>query len=133
MPVARAAGDSVWPFRIPSLIFTLSSLWLIYLIFRKKVSPAVYFSILLLTAFNYMNLIFSTMVMSEEAYLFFSLLAVWVFIRRENKDLSYGWIFFQALVLAVLSYIRPEGFLMAFAVFASLLIARRFRYRAPCA
>ncbi len=134
VPVARIAGDSLLPFRIPSLIFTLASLWLIYLIFRKKARRGVFsasggvcFSILLLTAFNPLNIIFSTMVMSEEAYLFFSLLAVWVFIRRENKDFSYRGSFLQALTLAALAYIRPEGFLMAFAVFTVLLLSRKFR------
>ncbi|MBA3066255.1 hypothetical protein KJ633_03490, partial [bacterium] len=127
VPAACIAGDSLLPFRITSLIFTLASLWLVYLIFRKRAPPAVCFSVLLLTAFNHMNLIFSTMVMSEEAYLFFSLLAVWVFIRRENKGFSYGEAFFQALTLAALSYIRPEGFLLAFTVFTSLLAARRLR------
>ncbi|MDO9513541.1 MAG: glycosyltransferase family 39 protein [Elusimicrobiota bacterium] len=126
-PVARAAGESLLPFRLVSLFFALASLWLIWLIFRKIASPAVCFSVLLLAAFNHLNLIFSTMVMSEEAYLFFSLLALWVFIRRENKGFSYGWALLQALTIAALSYIRPEGFLLAFSVFAVLLIWRRYR------
>ncbi|MEA2081268.1 MAG: glycosyltransferase family 39 protein, partial [Elusimicrobiota bacterium] len=134
VPVARVAGDSLLPFRMVSLLFTLASLWMIFLIFRKKTrantfaaAGGVCFSILLLTAFNHMNLIFSTMVMSEEAYLFFSLLALWLFIRYENRDFSYRASFCQALSLAVLSYIRPEGFLMAFAVFVILVFSRRNR------
>ncbi|MFH2083950.1 MAG: hypothetical protein ABII20_01320, partial [Candidatus Omnitrophota bacterium] len=126
-PVARAAGESLLPFRLVSLFFALASLWLVWLIFRTMASPAVCFSVLLLVAFNHLNLIFSTMVMSEEAYLFFSLLALWVFVRRENKGFSYVWALLQALTLAALSYIRPEGFLLAFSVFAVLLIWRRYR------
>jgi len=126
-PVARASGEYLLPFRLVPLLFALASLWMVWLIFRKMASPAVCFSVLLLVAFNHLNLIFSTMVMSEEAYLFFSLLALWVFIRRENKRFSYVWSLLQALTLAALSYIRPEGFLLAFSVFAVLLIWRRYR------
>jgi len=124
-------SDSVVAQHILNGVFLLGSVWVLFLAFRQITQKeGLVFTLLALTLFNSYVLRFSTMMMSEMSYLFFSSLAVWAVVSvTQSKRVFYKNPVFYALVL-VLSYsfhIRTQGITITVAVFVFFLLTRRWK------
>jgi hypothetical protein len=122
-----------------SLVLWLASIYLIYKLFSKKL-PSPYLEILItLVALNPLLIGTSVTVMSESAYLFFSLLALYFFdsvghafsvTNPINK--KSGWkpdlqIIFISILIFYTQLIRTVGISLFISFILYLLFARRFR------
>jgi len=116
-------------FKFLSLTFSLASILLAYKFFAKRLSSP-YLEILIgLMALNSLLVGTSVTVMSESAYLFFSLLALYLFDTwKEADDKGWNWlILFVAIAAVYTQSIRTIGISLCIALVFYLLITRRFR------
>jgi hypothetical protein len=116
-------------YKFLSLFLSLASIVLTYKTFSKRLASP-YLEILLgLVALNPLLVGTSVTVMSESAYLFFSLLALYLFDTWEEAD-NRGWnwlILFVAIAAVYTQSIRTIGISLCVALVFYLLITRRFR------
>ncbi|HRQ22802.1 MAG TPA: hypothetical protein PLF42_05150, partial [Anaerolineales bacterium] len=116
-------------FKFLSLTLSLASILLAYKFFAKRLSSP-YLEILTgLIALNPLLVGKSVTVMSESAYLFFSLLALHLFDTwKEADDKGWNWlILFVAIAAVYTQSIRTIGISLCIALVFYLLITRRFR------
>jgi 4-amino-4-deoxy-L-arabinose transferase-like glycosyltransferase len=112
-----------------SLFLSLASIVLTYKIFSKRLGSP-YLEILTgLVALNPLLVGTSVTVMSESAYLFFSLLALHLFEKWKEADgAQWNWlILFVAFAAFYTQFIRTIGISLSIALVMYLLLARRFR------
>ena len=127
-PVAAVCGAGNTPFRIPSLIFSLASVYLAYLLFSTVAGEKTALIIALMTAFNPLTVIFAPAVMSEETFLFFELLSIFLFMKYRTAGVfSPKKILFISLSLSFASFIRPEGFLLIACIVTALAVSGKRR------
>lgn len=124
--------------KIFSLVLWLSSIYLIYKLFSKKL-PSPHLEILItLVALNPLLIGTSVTVMSESAYLFFSLSALYLFdsvghaysvTNRENKKAGYkpALLILVSIFVFYTQLIRTIGIALFIAFVLYLLFTRRFR------
>jgi hypothetical protein len=124
-------------FKLLSLTLSLASIVLAYKIFSKRLSSP-YLEILTgLVALNPLLVGISVTVMSESAYLFFSLLALYLFDRWNSSPhpvpsrwerVNGNWlILFVAIAAVYTQSIRTVGISLCIALVIYLLLMRRFR------
>lgn len=111
--------------KVVSLILWLASIFLVYKLFSKRlVSP--YLEILTtLVALNPLLIGTSVTVMSETAYLFFSLLALLVYDKTDGKHI--GWVVLVAFLAFYSQQIRTIGVSLTASLLIILLLFRRFK------
>lgn len=112
-----------------SLFLSLASIVLTYKILSKRLGSP-YLEILTgLVALNPLLVGTSVTVMSESAYLFFSLLALHLFEKWKEADgAQWNWlILFAAFAAFYTQFIRTIGISLSIALVMYLLLARRFR------
>ncbi|NOH01709.1 MAG: hypothetical protein HND47_06990 [Chloroflexi bacterium] len=111
--------------KVVSLVLWLASIPLVYQLFSKRLpSPAL--EILTgLVALNPLLVGASVTVMSESAYLFFSLLALLAFEKSNGRGI--GWIVSAALLAFYAQQIRTIGIALGASLLTVLLLTRRFR------
>lgn len=115
--------------KLLTLILWLASLFLIHKFFSKKIESP-YLKILTgLIAINPLLVGTSVTVMSETAYLFFSLLMLILFDRWENQQAkgNYGLVILIASAALYAQLIRTVGISIFVALLIYFLITRRFR------
>jgi len=111
--------------RVVSLILWLASIFLVYKLFSKRL-PSPYLEILTtLVALNPLLIGTSVTVMSESAYLFFSLLALVVFDKLDNKHID--WLILAALLAFFTQQVRTIGIALTISLLIILFLSRRFK------
>lgn len=111
--------------KVVSLFLWLASIPLSYKIFSKRLpSPAIEI-LTSLIALNPLLIGASVTVMSESAYLFFSLLALSLFDKEHGKKI--GWLILVTLLAFYTQQIRTIGIALSVSLIVYLLVARRWR------
>lgn len=128
-PLTAAFPGNYSVYKFFSLFLSLASVVLTYKIFSKRLASP-YLEILTgLVALNPLLVGTSVTVMSESAYLFFSLLALYLFDTWKEAD-NRGWnwlILFVAFAAFYTQFIRTIGISLSIALVTYLLLSRRFR------
>ncbi|MBL8099644.1 MAG: hypothetical protein JNK81_10705 [Anaerolineales bacterium] len=109
-----------------SLVLWLASIYLIYRIFSKRLASPHLEILITLVALNPLLIGTSVTVMSESAYLFFSLLALYLFDKWENKKQVWLIVLVSTLIFYT-QLIRTIGIALFIAFILYLLFTRRFR------
>ncbi|HCK65230.1 MAG TPA: hypothetical protein DHW49_03115, partial [Anaerolineae bacterium] len=115
--------------KIFSLVLWLSSIYLIYKLFSKRLASPYLEVLVALVTLNPLLIGTSVTVMSESAYLFFSLLALYLFDKWENAE-SQKQTWLIVLISIFIFYtqlIRTIGIALFIAFVIYLLFTRRFR------
>jgi hypothetical protein len=113
-----------------SFLFVLAAIPLMYSLFTPYLKRPYREMAVALAALNPLMIGAMGTVMSEAAYLFFSLLALKLFdLWRKEKEGSTYWLLAVAVIFTVLyaQLIRTIGFSLVLAIFSYLLLARRLR------
>ncbi len=147
-------GENVWAFRLPSAIFGIASVYLLYLIGTLLVSPTAGIAAAAAYGLTLNHIFISRSGLQEAQAIFFGLLASYFFLRAFEKNTHFVWagvaigfgmlskytfVVFPFLFLAYLlvfkrTYLADTkfwlGILAAMAVFSPVLIYNAFLYRA---
>lgn len=115
--------------KLLALGFWLGSVFLAYRLFKDRIRSPYIQLLIVLVGLNPIMIGMSVMVMSEAAYLFFSLLALHLFQKTEMAErTSVGWIIVAATFAAIIAVqIRAIGLTLILAFLLCLILARRFR------
>lgn len=124
-PFTLLAPKNYDALKIVSLVLWLASIPLVFKLFSKRLpSPAL--EILTgLVALNPLLIGTSVTVMSESAYLFFSLLALLLFDKGHSKKI--GWLILVTLLVFYTQQIRTIGIALSVSLIVYLLFHRRWR------
>lgn len=128
-PLTALVPGNYSVYKFFSLFLSLASIVLTYKIFSKRLASP-YLEILTgLVALNPPLVGTSVTVMSESAYLFFSLLALYLFDKwKDANSRRWNWlILFVAFAAFYTQFIRTIGISLSIALVMYLLLARRFR------
>lgn len=125
-PLAFLFPNNYSILKLFSLVLWLVSIYLVYKIFSKKLSSPYLEILITWVALNPLLIGTSVTVMSESAYLFFSLLAIYLFDKWENKKQVWLIILISILVFYT-QLIRTIGIALFIAFILYLLFSRRFR------
>lgn len=119
--------------KLLSFALWLASIPLMYRLFAKRIETPYLQALIALIALNPGMLSISGMVMSESAYLFFSLLTLYLFelwdSQQDKGDKASYWLFIIAFAVTALytQLIRTVGLSILLTLVAYLLLSRRFR------
>lgn len=111
--------------KVVSLVLWLASIPLVYQLFSKRLPSPTLEILTGLAALNPLLIGASVTVMSESAYLFFSLLALLAFEKSNGR--SIGWIVSAVLLAFYAQQIRTIGIALGASLLIVLLLTRRFR------
>lgn len=111
--------------KVVSLVLWLASILLVYKLFSKRLASPHLEILTALVALNPLLIGTSVTVMSESAYLFFSLLALVVFNKTNEKQI--GWIILAAVLAFYSQQVRAIGISLTISLLVILLLDRRFK------
>lgn len=127
-PILLISGDSIQAVKIFNCLLFLGSLILLYLITNKWLNSNMAFLVALFCAFNSHILFYSSIMMSEVPYLFFSLLTFWFFIHiRKQFTWKDKYIYFSLAALVITYYIRALGLALLIGILLHLLINKQWK------
>ncbi|MFM8874482.1 MAG: hypothetical protein ACKOGC_00300, partial [Anaerolineae bacterium] len=129
-PLVLAPFTLVFPknydvLKVVSLVLWLASIFLVYKLFSKRLTSPYLEILTVLVALNPLLVGSSVTVMSESAYLFFSLLALLILDRTDGKHI--GWILLAAFLAFYSQQIRSIGIALTTSLLVILLLKRRFK------
>lgn len=111
--------------KVVSLVMWLVSTFLVYKLFSKRLSSPYLEILIALVALNPLLIGTSVTVMSESAYLFFSLLALFVFDKTDGKQI--GLLLLSAFLAFYSQEIRTIGIALTISLLVYLLLSRRLK------
>lgn len=111
--------------KVVSVVFWLISIYLVYKLFSKRLASPYLEILTALVALNPLLVGTSVTLMSESAYLFFSLLALAIFDKAENK--SIGWLILAAALAFYTQQVRTIGIALTLSLLVILLFSRRYK------
>lgn len=98
--------NQIWTYRIPSLLGAIASLWLMYLIGRTLVSPAVGFGAALLLASSLILPVEARLAKTDAMLLAMTLLAMWPLAKAYKNQTQSSWVdaglFWLAIAVGIL-------------------------------
>lgn len=129
-PLVLAPFTLVFPknydaLKVVSLVLWLLSILLVYKLFSKRLGSPYLEILTLLVALNPLLVGTSVTVMSESAYVFFSLLALLTFDKTDEK--KPGWLILVAVLTFYTQQVRTIGISLILSLLIILLLARRFK------
>ena len=129
-PLVLAPFTLVFPknydaLKVVSLVLWLASIFLVYKLFSKRLSSPYLEILTALVALNPLLIGTSVTLMSESAYLFFSLLALVIFDRSDNKHI--GWLILAAVLAFYTQQVRTIGIALTTSLLVILLLSKRFK------
>ncbi|HNB41331.1 MAG TPA: hypothetical protein PLG52_07510, partial [Anaerolineales bacterium] len=129
-PLVLAPFTLVFPknydaLKVVSLALWLLSILLVYKLFSKRLSSPFLEILTALVALNPLLVGTSITLMSETAYLFFSLLALVVFDKADGK--SWGWLILATLLAFYTQQVRTIGMSLTISLLVILLLSKRFK------
>lgn len=111
--------------KIVSLVLWLASILLVHKLFSKRLGSPHLEILTILVALNPLLVGSSVTVMSESAYLFFSLLALVTFDKTDGRRI--GWLVSAAILAFYSEQIRAIGLSLVVSLLVILFLSRRFR------
>ncbi len=133
MSILRLFTPSFIAQKILNGIFLLGSVILLFFFMRRyKLPDGLAFVVCTAILLNVNILHFSTMMMSEMSFIFFSMLALWALYKIDYpkpfwKDM---WFWLLIIFVAYSYHIRTQGITLAFAVICFLLISKKWKHSA---
>lgn len=129
-PLVLAPFTLVFPknydvLKVVSLVLWLASIFLVYKLFSKRLGSPYLEILTALVALNPLLIGTSVTVMSESAYLFFSLLALVIFDKSNNKHI--GWLILAAALAFYTQQVRTIGIALTASLTLYLMLSRRWR------
>ncbi len=127
----RIFGDEQTTLTAFNGVFLLGSLLLMFNLFRRFTDNVhLAFAVCAACLFNYHIMEFSTIMMSEIPFLFFSCLTLWVFLQADleegRKKIAYFVVFL--FLLAASFYIRTAGLSLVAGICLFLLLQKNWKY-----
>lgn len=129
--VIKLFSNDVSSIKIANGIFLLGAILVLFFIVKKlSQNDHIAFAVSVITLLNYHILSYSTIMMSEIPFLFFSLLCIWLFIRIDfSKKLFKNPLIFLLIVLLSFSfYIRSIAIALAGSMMVFLLLKKQWKY-----
>ncbi|MGC8786318.1 MAG: ArnT family glycosyltransferase [Anaerolineae bacterium] len=117
---------AILPLKLPSVLFFLGIIALVYDLLRRR-SDFLATTTALLTAVHPHLLYFATEIGTEIPYLFVSLCCLWLF-ERCRREFSTSLIVALAVLIALASYIRSIALVLAFAFVVYLFVQKRAKH-----
>lgn len=111
--------------KIVSLVLWLASILLVHKLFSKRLASPYLEILTALIALNPLPVGLSVAVMSESAYLFFTLLALITFDKTDGKKI--GWLLLAAILAFYSQQIRAIGMALTVSLLIYFPLSRRFR------
>jgi hypothetical protein len=111
--------------KIVSLVLWLASIFLVHKVFAKRLGSPYLEILTTLVALNPLLVGTSVTVMSESAYLFFSLLALLAFDKTDEKKT--GWLILAIFLAFYTQQIRSIGIALTISLLIILCLSRRFK------
>lgn len=111
--------------KVVSLVLWLASIYLVYKLFSKRLTSPYLEILTALVALNPLLVGTSVTVMSESAFLFFSLLTLLIFDKMDKKQI--GWLLLVALLAFYTQQIRTIGISLTASLLVILFLSRRFK------
>lgn len=111
--------------KVVSLVLWLASIFLVYKLFSKRLTSPYIEILTALVALNPLLVGTSATVMSESAYLFFSLLALLAFDKTDEKKT--GWLILAIFLVFYTQQIRSIGIALTISLLIILFLSRRFK------
>jgi len=124
-PVAAVFPKNNVPFKIVSAGFYLAAMVLLFFLFEKTLDKEQLLILTALTGLNPLLVRLSGTVMSEGAFIFFTVLSLYLLEKCLHGGFSLKRIFLTGLSVSYLSFIRPEGFVFFTAVLIYLVVKKR--------
>lgn len=129
-PLVLAPFTLVFPknydaLKVVSLVLWLASIFLVYKLFSKRLASPYLEILTALVALNPLLVGTSVTLMSESAYLFFSLLALFAFDKADDRKL--GWMILAAVLAFYTQQVRTIGIALTASLALYLLLSRRWR------
>lgn len=124
----KLGGANLWALRLPSVLFGLASVYLLYLIGRKWFSPLVGILAAALLSANVLMFYLSRTAVQESQVLFFMLLTVYLFSRALERPKYFLWTGL-AFGLALLSKYTVLFLVPAFILYLTIFQREHFRSR----
>ncbi|MFH1353208.1 MAG: glycosyltransferase family 39 protein [bacterium] len=126
-PVAALFPENNFPFKAVAAGFYLAAAALLFFLFAEILDKEKLLILTALTALNPLVVRLSGTVMSEGAFLFFTVLSLYLLEKCLQEDFSLKRIFLTGLSVFYLSFIRPEGSVFFIAVLIYLAVKRRWK------
>jgi hypothetical protein len=128
VPVLWLSGDSIQAVKILNCLMFLGSILILYNLSSKWLSPVLAFIISLFCILNSHLLFYSSIMMSEIPYLFFSLLTIWFF-TKINSRFRWGdkYLYLSLAALVITYYIRALGVALFLGMIIHLLVNRQWK------
>lgn len=116
--------------KVNGVLFILSVFLIFLIAYSLTQNIHIAFIAGLFTLLNFHLLSYSTIMMSEISFLFFSSLSIFLFIKTKFTDPIYkNWIFIALIFSIIISYyIRPTGIALISGIGLILLIKRQWKY-----
>jgi len=111
--------------KVVSLGLWLASIFLVHKFFSKRLGSPLLEILTIFVALNPLLIGTSVTVMSESAYLFFSLLALLAFDKADEKN--YGWLTLAVLLAFYTQQIRSIGIALSASLMILIFLSRRWR------
>lgn len=111
--------------KVVSLVLWLASIYLVYKLFSKRLTSPYLEILTALVALNPLLVGTSVTLMSESAYLFFSLLALLAFDQTGKKKLD--WLILAAVLAFYTQQVRTIGISLTASLLIILLLSKRFK------
>jgi hypothetical protein len=111
--------------KVVSLVMWLASIFLVYRLFSKRLASPYLEILTVLVALNPLLVGASVSVMSESAYVCFSLLALLAFDKTDGR--RFGWLLLAAFLAFFTQQIRTIGISLTLSLLVILLLSRRFK------
>jgi hypothetical protein len=124
-PFTLALPKNYDALKVVSLILWLASIYLVYQLFSKRLTSPYLEILTALVALNPLLIGTSVTVMSESAYLFFSLLALFAFDKTDEK--KFGWLILAAVLAIYTQQVRTIGIALTVSLLIILFFSRRFK------
>lgn len=129
-PLMLAPFTAVFPknydaLKIVTFVLWLASIVLVYKLFARRLSSPYLEILTALIALNPLLVGASVTLMSESAYLFFSLLTLFAFDKTDEK--KPGWLILAAILAFYTQQIRTIGISLTISLLVILLLSRRYK------
>lgn len=126
--VITVFGDNIQAVKLFNSLLFISSVLLIYFLISHWTNATVAFVAAIFCALNSHILFYSSIMMSEVPYLFFSLLSIFFFVKiKPHFTLKDKYLYFTLIALIITYYIRSLGLALLIGMLAQLIVRKNWK------
>lgn len=129
--ILKIAGDHIQAVKLFNCLLFIGSVLLLYILISRWINPVIGIIAALFCALNSHILFYSSIMMSEVPYLFFSLLTLYFFIKVGSKfSIKDKYLYLTLLSLILTYYIRSLGVALLIGILIHLLAQKKWKHSA---